>query len=184
MPVPKNYKQVLKHHNEQPTEIQKYFEHVPKLLSADMPYDIALAYLFSRVEMAHRRALYCGIVKIYSANSELTDAIIRKEYLTREGFKILFKAVFSEEFPDSLAEAITHAEEMRDTGMHGRETTESEMRRAIHDVYEYAKTFNGLVEGIAGFKPFGDLRGFKGRAENLDKATTRLMLKGLGFTIS
>jgi len=50
MAVPKSYKQVLKHHSAQPGEIQKYFEHIPKLIDAEMPYDIALAYLFSRIE--------------------------------------------------------------------------------------------------------------------------------------
>jgi hypothetical protein len=71
MTVPKSYKGLLKLHESQPPEIKKYFEHVPKLMNADMPYDIALAYLFSRIERAHRLTLYCGVTKLYSANSEL-----------------------------------------------------------------------------------------------------------------
>ena len=80
--------------------------------------------------------------------------------------------MFGQEFPPALVTLIEHAEEMRDTGMHGRESTEPDMRQAIHDVFDYANRFNALVNGLAGFEPFGDLRGFKGRGENLDKATT------------
>lgn len=183
MGVPKSYKGVLKLYESQPDELKKYFGHLSLLINADMPYDIALAYLFSRVERAHRRSIYCGVIRRYSANSELTDEIVRKEHLTRDGFKQLFKVIFDAEFPEALAELIGHAEDMRDTGMHGGETTESQMRQAIHDIFEYAKLFNAVVYELAGFTPFGDLRGFKGRQENLDKATTRMILKGIGFSI-
>jgi hypothetical protein len=113
----------------------------------------------------------------------LTDQVIRKEYLTRDKFKALFRSIFGKEYPDTLKALIEHAEDMRDTGMHGHATTQPDMRKAIHDVFAYAQQFNAYVEGIAAFKPFGDLRGFKGRAENLDKTTTRWILKGIGFTI-
>ncbi len=63
-------------------------------------------------------------------------------------------------------------------------TSDADMRRAIHDVFEYAKAFNTVVDGLGQFKPFGDLRGFKGRGVNLDKKTTRLILKGIGLKVS
>jgi hypothetical protein len=183
MSVPASYVGVRKLYDAQPAEIQRYFEHLPKLISADMPYDIALAYMFARVERAHRMTLYCGIVKRYAANSELTSHVVRKQYITRDSFKRLFAAVFGQDYPDALAALVEHAEEMRDTGMHGGDTAEPQMRQAIHDVFEYAQQFNALVTGIAGFQPFGDLRGFKGRGENLDKDTTRFVLKGIGLDV-
>lgn len=183
MSAPTSYKGVLKLFGEQPAELQKYFEYLPKLVSADLPYDVALAYLFSRIERAHRRTLYCGLTKRYAANTEFTDKIVRKEYLTRDEFKKVFQAVFAHEFPDRLTKLIEHAEEMRDTGMHGRETTAVGMRQAIHDVFEYAREFNTVVSGLAGFQPFGDLRGFKGRQEGIDVPTTRWILKGMGFRV-
>jgi hypothetical protein len=183
MSVPKSYKGILELFEKQPAEIQKYFSYLPRLIGGDLPYDIALAYLFSQIERAHRRALYCGITKRYSANSELTDEIIRKEYVTRDGFKQLFKNVYGQDFPDALSKMIEHAEEMRDTGMHGKETDDADLRQAIHDVFEYAKGLNATINGLSGFEPFGDLRGFKGRGENMDKETTRWILKGIGFSI-
>ena len=65
--------------------------------------------------------------------------------------------------------------------MQGKQATAANLRKAIHDVFEYAKEFNNLVSSLEGFKPFGDLRGFKGRRENMDKNSTRWILKGLGF---
>ena len=68
MSVPKSYLGILKLYESQPQEVQTYFCHLSALIGADMPYDVALAYLFSRVERAHRRTLYCGITKLYAAN--------------------------------------------------------------------------------------------------------------------
>lgn len=184
MSAPKSYKGIHKLYGEQPIEIQQYFEHLPDLITSQLTYDVALAYLFSKVERAHRRALYCGITKRHAANSKFTDEVVHKEHLTRHGFKTLFKTVFGQDFPNELAELIQHAEGMRDTGMHGRETCDANMRQAIHDVFKYAHEFNILCNSLANFQPFGNLRGFKGRGENLDKETTRWILKGMGFSVS
>ena len=43
---------------------------------------------------------------------------------------------------------------------------------------------NDWVYQAAGVRPFGDKRGFKGRAEALDKSTTRWILKGMGLPAS
>ncbi len=42
MAVPKTYRGVRKLYDDQPDEIKQYFEHVPALITAEMPYDIAL----------------------------------------------------------------------------------------------------------------------------------------------
>ena len=54
---------------------------------------------------------------------------------------------------------------------------------AIQDIFVYLKEFNEFVFNQAGFEPCGDLRGFTGRTEKLDKATTRWIPRGLGFKI-
>ena len=38
-------------------------------------------------------------------------------------------------------------------------------------------------DGQAEFRPFGDLRGFKGRGQPLERTTTRWVLKGMGMGI-
>lgn len=67
--------------------------------------------------------------------------------------------------------------------VHGKAVTDTELRSAIADVLDYAVLFNADVDAAAGFKPFGDMRGFKGRADSLDKRTTKWVMRGLGFGV-
>jgi hypothetical protein len=179
----KSYKGLLKVYAEQPNQVRIYFDAFPLLVSADIPLEVALSYLFSRVERAHRRSLYCGVCKNYGGNSELVGKIVHQEFMTRDRFKTLFKAVLKTDFPNSLSDLIEHAEKTRDMFLHGRDQKPSNARQAIIDVFDYAAEFNKTVFDAAGFKPFGDLRGFKGRGENLNMDTTKWILKGIGFSI-
>lgn len=181
MPVA-NLSQLTAQYNNHRTEIKEYFVHLPKLIN-DFPYEVALAYAFSRVERAQRRALYCGIVKKYSANSDLTDEVTRNLYLSREEFLRLFEQIFESTPSAGTLKLLKDAEQIRDKGIHGKEPTNSEMRTALKNILDYATQFDDYVHSKLGFRPFGNLRGFKGRAENIDKKTTRLILKGLGLKI-
>jgi len=44
----------------------------------------------------------------------------------------------------------------------------ADKRKAVVDILEYAEAFNAELQDIAGFRPFGSLKGFKGRAVSLD----------------
>jgi hypothetical protein len=65
--------------------------------------------------------------------------------------------------------------------MHGKGASDDDKRNAIAHVLEYAQELNDLTERLGGPRPFGDLRGFKGAGQALDKATTHWVLKGMGF---
>lgn len=178
-----NYKQLISEYDSHRKGIKEYFEHLPKLINSGFPYDVSLAYAFSRVERAHRRTLYCGIVKKFSANSSLTDDITRNLYLKREEFLGLFKSIFGVDIDPAILKHLKDAERIRDKGVHGKDPTDAEMREALKEVLDYSSEFDDYVFSLAEFRPFGDLRGFKGRAENMDKETTKLILIGLGFRI-
>lgn len=182
MPIA-NYKQLVAEYESHRKEIKIYFAHLPELIKKGFPYEVPLAYAFSRVERAHRRTLYCGIVKKFSANSDLTDDVTRHLYLKRDEFLELFRSVFGVDLDTVILTHLQDAERIRDKGVHGKDPTDAEMREALKEVLEYSTQFDDFVFRIAGFRPFGDLRGFKGRAENMDKETTRLILKGLGFRL-
>jgi len=122
-------------------------------------------------------------VKNHAANSELTDSVVQKEYLTRESFDRIFLNIFKTPIPDSVKKLLFDAEEIRDTSMHGKEVDDPPLRKAIQDILQYLEQYNAHMKTTHGFEPCGDLRGFKGRLENLDKETTRWILKGLGFSI-
>ena len=164
-------------------DVQKYYEHFPKLLD-DFPLDVGLAYCFARLELGQNMALYCGVVKVYRANAALARNAIGTHHMTRESFVKLYKTVFGLNLPVDAAKALKTAEDTRDVVMHGKTATEDRLRNAIARVLEYSDAINKQLNNECGLRPFGDLRGFAGRSTKLDKRTTRFMLKGMGFTVS
>jgi len=165
-----------------PQEIQEYFEHFPKL-AEDFPWEVALSYMFGRVELAHNMAIYCGAVKLHRTERTVTRIAVQGRHMTRDGFKKLFHTIHGEDVPAEIAKKLEDAEAVRDKVMHGKAATQEEQRRAITDVLQDAKELNDFIDEQSGFRPFNNLRGFKGRAKALDKETTRWVLKGMGFSL-
>lgn len=165
-----------------PEEVQWYFEHMPRLID-EFPLDVALAYAFARVETAHNMALYCGVVKMYKANADLAWTAVERQHLTREGFRDLFRTIYGKQITAIAQGYIEEAERVRDKVMHGKEVKDQDKRAALSRVLHYAVKLNEQTSDIAGLKLFGRLQGFKGRAQSLDKETSRWLLRGLGLTL-
>lgn len=182
MTIP-NYKAIIRHFDASPEEIKNFFKHTPKLVT-DFDYQVAIGYVFLRTELGLNRSIYCGVVKLHRGEAELCRRIVNVQHMTREGFLALFKNVYGKELPMGVRSKIKDAEKIRDRVLHGKEVKDSDMRKAICDVLDYANAMNKFLEKEAGFQPFGgDLRGFKGRGEPLDAKTTKWILKGMGFGI-
>ncbi len=177
-------KALLRHFSTLPQEIQPHFEHFRPLIESKLPLEVCLAYLFYRVEVAHRDTLYCGVVKLHHADAQLARHAIQKQHLTREWFKTIFQGLFGNPLNQSVAAKLLKAEEIRDKAMHGSEPRESQMRDAIVSILDYAREYNDFVQRLAKFAPFGDLRGFHGSGKRLGKSTARLILRGLGFDLA
>lgn len=187
MPYSKSYKGILEYYDIEISEdIRKYFDYLSVLLKQDkVSFEVVLAYLFLKIEQAHNRCLYGGIVKIHSANAEFVRRIINKQHLTRTKFQDLYKNVFGRAIPKEALEEIQNAEKIRDQVIHGKTVSDDLLRKAIISCLRYSKIINSEISDMteAGFKPFGDMRGFKGRAESLDTRTTKWLMRGLGFSI-
>jgi hypothetical protein len=162
--------------------LQAYFSHLPDLIQK-YPLEIALAYIFLRTELAQNRTLYCGVVKLHHADSQITSSSLDAQHLTRGSFLDLYGKVFGEQLPTLTSDKLKAAEKIRDRVIHGKNVTAPQIREAIWAVLEYAEQINAHLQSKAGFQPFGDLRGFKGRGAPLDKSTSRWLLKGIGFAI-
>lgn len=164
-------------------EIQQYFEHLPRLLDG-FPLHVALSYAFARLELGQNMALYCGVVKVHRAHAEVARAAVGTQHMTREGFVSLYRAVFDRDLPKVAASALKTAELTRDAVMHGKDAADDRIRNAIARVIEYADAVNNELQRDFGIRPFGNLKGFAGRAKKLDQRTSRFMLKGMGFNLS
>ncbi len=179
-----NRKALLRHFNGLPQGIHPHFECFRELVESKFPLEVCLAYVFNRVELAHRDTLYCGVVKLHHVDSKLARHAIRNQHLTREAFREIFQRLFSKPLPKEVADKLQEAEKIRDKSMHGSEPNEAEVREAIVKVLDYAKQYNEFVRPLAQFQPFGDLRGFHGKGKHLETPTTRLILKGLGLNVA
>lgn len=180
--IVKNVVSVKKLFTSAPDEIQNYFENLPGLLDS-FPLDVALAYLFARVELAHNMAIYCGVVKIYRADASLARTAVEYHHMTREGFRDLFAAIYGTKLNSKAQKYIEEAEKIRDKVMHGKTVSEQEKRTAICRVIHYAAKMNDQTFEISGLRLFGRLQGFKGRLRTLDKSTSRWILKGVGLPL-
>ncbi len=183
MAIVKSKPGLISRFNKASPEVRSYFKYIPKLVR-DFPLDVCLSYVFSRVELAQNMTLYCGMVKLHRAEATLARKAVDVHHMTRTEFRSKFHTVFGRGIPDLVSKALSRAEGVRDRVMHGKATPDDAKRNAIADVIGYAEKLNAHVSGLAGFEPFGDLRGFKGAGKSLDKSTTRWILKGMGFNLA
>lgn len=176
----KNYIQVIRHYEAAPEQVKKYFPSLVELVET-YNWEVPVSYAFSQLERAKRMTLYCGIVKLHWCESELTRRRINEDHLSRGRFKKLFKVVFGKSVPPPLIEKLERVEDIRDKISHGMPWKPAEARAGLVSLIDFAVEFNDYMAGLAGFRPFDDLRGFKGRKESLTPDTTRWVLLGMGI---
>jgi len=165
--------------------IRNYFSEFRTLVDSQFSLEVLLAYSFFRLEQGQRIALYCGARRLHKTDSDLTWRAIDGQHMIREVVQKFFQTIFGEALPRDTQEIIEPAEKIRDRLMHGRGLDESEVREAVSRVLYYAQQMNEFIQARAGFRPFvGDLRGFVGRLEAQDAATSRWILKGMGFNLA
>ncbi len=174
---------MIKVYNQATPEVRWCFSDLPKLVDAKFPGEVILPYLFSRIELAHNMMIYCGVVKLHCAEKGITWKVLDNSHMTRATFRQLFEVVFGKPIDKTALDKLETAEKIRDKVTHGHHVKDNEMREAVAKVVSYAVAVNSFVSGLASFKPFGDLRGFRGRKQSLDGKTTRWFLKGMGFSV-
>lgn len=178
--MPKTYKAVINHYKATPKSVRDYFSDFVELVE-NYNWEVSVSYVFSRIEQAKRMTIYCGIVKMHWCESSLTWKMVSKDHMARSRFRDLFKTVFGKKIPDELAAKLEKGENVRDKIAHGMNWTAKEAREGLTSVLDFATEFNEFVSSIGGFRPFGNLRGYKGRKVPLPKATTRWILRGMGI---
>ena len=168
--------------NDSPKHVREYFPYLQGLLE-DYPLDVSISYLFGMVELAQNKSLYCAMVKLHHVDKELAKKAVDLQPIYRDDFRQFYEAIFGKKPKVMTFKKLGEAEAIRDRIVHGKQASERDKRKAIVDIIEFAELFNDDVNEIAGFQPFGDLRGFKGRGQPLSKPTSRWILKGMGFKL-
>lgn len=177
----KSYLGLQKQFEELPAETKGYLRKLESLLDGANKYDIALAYVFMKLEEGHHRALKCGLVRLHKCRSSKADEALQKQHFTRPYFRTVFNNVIGKKVPKAALEALARAEATRDKQIHGKAVSGSELRDGISDAIEYISAIGEFVEKRTGKNPFGDLRGLAGRTKLLDATTSYWVLKGVGL---
>jgi len=165
-----------------PVGIQDYFSPCHKLMSdADIPWDVVISYMFSKIEAAQRATLYVGIRRKHKCQKDLVWKAIDREPLYKDEFRVFFKKVFGKSISKKTDEILLPATTVRNKIMHGYGASDAEKKKAISAIMDYCTEFNNEMSDIGGFQPFGSLQGAIGASKFLDKSTTKWMLIGMGF---
>lgn len=127
--------------------------------------------------------IYCGVVKLHKVDPGLARGAVDRHHLGRKGFYALYETVYGAKIPTAACDLLERAETVRDKIMHGKTVTEADKRKAIVDVLAFAEQLDDKTYQLGQIRPFGDLRGFKGRAVALDKSTSRWILKGMNLAV-
>lgn len=180
MAVPGSWRGIVNIYNKCPKEVRDYFAHLPSL-AENYPWDVCISYMFSLVEMAQNNILYCGMVKLHKVNGQLARIAVDGHPLYRDDFKKFYKAIFDRKPKQATFAKFEEAAEIRDKILHGKKVSEKDKRKAVVDILKLSELLNNDISQLAGFKPFGNLRGYKGAGKPLDKSTSRWVLKGIGF---
>ena len=167
-------------------DIGAFFDEFRALVESDFSLQVVLAYVFLRLEQGQHVALYCGARRLHKTDGELTWRALDSQHMLRDTFHKYFEAIYGAALPQGVRDIINPAEKIRDRLMHGKDFDSGELREAISRTLQYADHLNRFLDGRnVGFRPFcGDLRGFVGRLESMDKATSRWILKGMGFQLA
>ena len=176
--MPKHIRTIISEFDE---NLDWYFEHLHEL-NENFPEEIALAYLFSKVEEAQNMTIYMAMRKLHRVDSTLARSAVDRHQMTRSGFRKFYKDIVDRNMPAPMLKKIQSAESVRDRILHGKQgVTRAEVRQAIRDVLDYAKKFNDELYPILGVNPFGMRTGFTGPGSPLDKKTSRWVIKGMGL---
>ncbi len=177
-----NYRQVEKKYNELADDDMKwYFSSFCKLVqkpaNPKITWDITIAYLFMKVEQAHRMTLYALAVRKHKVARYIAAETIHECFLSRDEFPKLYKELAGEELCKDTTKYYDNAVNVRNAIMHGKgifygtPISDQVKRDAVVSILKYANLFNKQTEKIVinkqtnvkfDFKPFGKMQGFSG----------------------
>ena len=177
-------KSFLRLYHDLPQEAQKYLGDFEKLAKMyPYGYEIALCYLFFRIEGVQRRLLYRGLIECHNINRALAlDAANKVRMFRGNKFNKLFFSVFNVKPPKLDNDETKKTIKTRGDVVHGSDNAKYEdVRLAIAYMLKYVKLLNEEVQRAKGFSLFSDLRTMK-RPKLLDEPRSRECLKNLKFS--
>lgn len=175
------HRTLLKRFCEFDDDVIAYFDPCKKLLEEKYFLDVIIAFMFSRLEVAHRETLCFGAMKHHDVDRDSARNALEKIDLSRPDFRNLFKHVYGYKIPHDLIQKIQSAEVTRDKILHGKIPEAGDKSKAILNTIDYFDQLNSLIYEKSGVWLAGSRHGMFGRKRSHNRATSKWILMGLGF---
>ncbi len=134
--------------------------------------NIIIFYVCMRIERAHRKILYCDMIKRHKINKKITDKYLDNLRLYGDRFFIVYEELVQKPYKGITQTAISaetialieSTKKMRNKVIHGDEIMAISKRKekTICTLLDYAERLNEEISHISRIRPFGDLTGFGG----------------------
>ncbi len=170
-----------------PKNIHWYFNSIPDF--EDISYNgnilnIIIFYICMRIERAHRKILYCDMIKRHKINKKTTDKYLDNLRLHGDRFFTVYKELVQKPYkgitqtaisPETIA-LIKSTKRVRNAVIHGDEVRaiSKTKEKAICTLLDYAERLNEEVLHISEFRPFGDLTNF-GKSNRNDNESRAIL---------
>ncbi len=166
-----------------PKNIHWYFNSIPDF--RDISYNgnilnIIIFYICMRIERAHRKILYCDMIKRHGINKKTTDKYLDNLRLHGDRFFTVYKELLQKPDEGIVQTAISaetialikSTKKVRNAVIHGDEVRaiSKTKEKAICTLLDYAEKLNEEVSHISEIRPFGDLTGFGGSDKTDDES--------------
>lgn len=167
-----------KQYGELPEEVRTYFWKLESLLK-DAELEIALAYLFMRLEQGRYRTVKCILVRMMRCSAKLVDNSFKDFTFQRATFRKLVKELIDIDIEQDPYKVLSAAEAVRDGLIHGRTPKPEQLREALSNGFLFVKEFGEVVKSKTGKNPFGDLRGLSSTTKMHPDSHARWIIKGV-----
>lgn len=187
MEAPRRIDEVVAAFDAAPTAVRAFLPDLPRLVTDDAlqhGLSAAVAYAFHRLEVAHRRALHLGLVRIHGVPAALAREATQREHLSRGHFHRLLHEVMRAPLPAEPRQHYDVAVGVRDDLLHGKDVSDDALRKALLALVGYAIELERFcVESRAGASPFATTPDEQGprSGQALTNDTARFVLRGMGF---
>ena len=167
-----------KQYGELPEEVRNYFWKLESLLE-DAELEIALAYLFMRLEQGRYRTVKCVLVRMMRCPAKLVDDSFKDFTFQRPTFRRLVKELIDVDIEQPPYSSLSSAEVVRDKLIHGRATTSEQLREALASGFSFVKAFGEVMKNKTGKNPFGNLKGLSSKTKMHPESQARWIIKGV-----
>lgn len=177
----KSYKGIKSAYDALDLDVRAFIGKMERFVDGADHYDVALAYLFVKIEEGHHRLLRGVLIKKLNCDKIIVDRFLSDEHFTRKHYTTLLQRAGGKSIPSDCQAHHDSAAKVRDKIIHGKAVGSAEQRAAVFHAIRYISALNEFSQAEFGFRPYASMTGYLKSKAPIPKDATIWMLRGLGF---